>query len=218
MDPGHDTPKPGSPPTQSEGPAPASEPVQTAASVSLDRPVKPEVEAPRPGPRAVIGGPTPITPAEYELRVDVLKSSLASALTLAEIGLVPSAEHQKVWKEILAHWPNVAAPPAPVVNKETLPFQPDLTIKVGDRVKSYDFPDLLTWDPERAEECFVEGVVQVITSMEGCDRYGIAVDRRVLGGEDRWPGDQKWVYPPVNGVPTLTGGVTFAVVKLPTQS
>ena len=217
MNPGHDTPKPGLPPTHNEGSAPASELVQTAASVSRGRPANPEVEAPRLGPQAVSGGPTPITPAEYELRVDVLKSSLASALTLAEIGVVPSAEHQKIWKEILAHQPNVAAPPAPLVNKETLPFQPDLTIKVGDRVKSYDFPDLLTWDPERAEESFVEGVVHAITPVEGCFRYGIAVDRRVLGGEDHWPGGQEWVYPPVNGVPTSMGGVTFAVVKLPTQ-
>ena len=89
----------------------------------------------------------------------------------------------------------------------------DTTITVRDRVKSYDFPDRLVYDRKGAEACFVEGVVIGIVRMEGCDRYEIAVDRRVFRGMNE-KGPFAMVYPPVNGTPSLFGGPTNGVVKV----
>lgn len=86
-------------------------------------------------------------------------------------------------------------------------------VKVGDRVRSFHFEDR-SLEGERA--CYVEGVV-LATGRFGfpdCDRYKIAVDREVFGGELVEVPDGHMVYPPLNGTPTWHGRVMDGVVKL----
>ena len=93
-------------------------------------------------------------------------------------------------------------------------------IKVGDRVRSFDFADGdYGRDLTGERACFVEGVVTDITRMipgedgflmnAGCDRYVIAVERQVFGGKVVFGADT--VYPPVNGTPTWGDRVTNCV-------
>lgn len=76
-------------------------------------------------------------------------------------------------------------------------------IEVGSYVRSYDF--------QHSKECYVEGVVKDIALRpEGsCETYRIEVGRRVWEGK-QVPVDnnEREVYPPVNGVPMMRGGVT----------
>lgn len=75
-------------------------------------------------------------------------------------------------------------------------------IKVGDLVRSYDFP--------HDRKCYIEGVVDAFTEKEGCERYMLRVLRKVWIGEEVADPirDREYVYPPVNGTPKLFGGVT----------
>ena len=89
------------------------------------------------------------------------------------------------------------------------------TIKPGDLVRSYDFPD----HDELETTCFVEGVVESVTDfIEGCKRYKIKVSRRVFSGVELDPTewrDEAYITPPINGTPRLGNGkVTNGVVKL----
>jgi len=81
-------------------------------------------------------------------------------------------------------------------------------IQVGSKVRSFDFPYNRDLAGERA--CYVEGKVVGFEAHQGCERYVVAVDRCVFGGEDReaWPAK---IYPPVNGTPKLMGGVCDGV-------
>lgn len=84
--------------------------------------------------------------------------------------------------------------------------EPDTSIKAGHRVRSYDFPG--------TDTCYAEGVVEEITEpWEGCARYKIRVEKQVF---DSQPQAQhaEFVYPPVNGTPTLFDGVTNGVVRV----
>ena len=83
-------------------------------------------------------------------------------------------------------------------------------IKVGDRVRSFDFGSR---EVVGETACFVEGVVRNITNPDvdtmfrDCARYEIRVDRRVFGGvEMEVVGGL--VYPPTNGTPSTFGDVT----------
>ena len=90
--------------------------------------------------------------------------------------------------------------------------QPDTTITVGDRVRSFHFDGRdLTGD----RACYVEGVVVGFTDerLHGCSRYVIEVDREIFGGEVVTGGPEK-VHPPVNGTPKLFGGVSDNVVRI----
>lgn len=81
-----------------------------------------------------------------------------------------------------------------------------MEIHIGDRVRSYDFG--------RDRECFIEGVVEGIQRLEGCDRYKIRVQRKVWAGaevEDPYDGH---VFPPVNGTRKLFGGVCDLVERI----
>ena len=87
-------------------------------------------------------------------------------------------------------------------------------IKVGDRVRSFDFVGELNDGTRTGRDlggdraCFVEGVVELFVEREGCPRYEIRVERDVFGGcqaVGSRVGDL--VYPPVNGTPTLFGSV-----------
>jgi len=89
----------------------------------------------------------------------------------------------------------------------------DPTIKVGDRVRSYDFPERRD-DPDRPQS-YVEGTVTALVEREGCMRYEIRVDKRVVGGDviDMKNVSSTTVYPPVNGTPTTGGRRTDGVIR-----
>ncbi len=80
-------------------------------------------------------------------------------------------------------------------------------IKVGDVVKSYDFPD--------KKDCYIIGQVVHIGPVDGLepdlDRYHIRLIGRVWGAEVALEGGD-YCYPPVNGSPTLMGQITKGVV------
>ena len=84
----------------------------------------------------------------------------------------------------------------------------DTTIGIGDRVRSYDF--------ESREDCYMEGIVYGYQHIEGCRRYAIQVERRVVANEERLAGVGETIYPPVNGTPTTMSlsPVTNGVVKV----
>lgn len=94
-------------------------------------------------------------------------------------------------------------------------------IKVGDSVRSFDFADgKFGRDLVGERACYIEGTVVDITRMvpgedgflmdAGCDRYVIAVDKRVFGGEVV-KAEASTFYPPVNGTPTWGERVTDCV-------
>lgn len=76
-------------------------------------------------------------------------------------------------------------------------------IKVGNRVRSYDFA--------RDRECYVEGIVEGFEQLEGCERYKIRVERKVWAGEEVESPYDGHVYPPLNGTPRLFGDVCSGV-------
>ena len=79
-------------------------------------------------------------------------------------------------------------------------------IKVGDRVRSFDFPRRRDVEGELA--CFVEGTVVGFEKHEGCKRYKLQVRTRVFGGKPLADNGDGFVYPPVNGTPTPFGDKT----------
>ena len=94
------------------------------------------------------------------------------------------------------------------------------TIKIGDKVRSFDFPfndDCRVLEGERA--CYTEGhVVDIhkngVEGVQSCPLYEIKVTRKVFGGEERNPLPYDTCYPPVNGTKILFGGVSDGVVKI----
>lgn len=87
-------------------------------------------------------------------------------------------------------------------------IRPHLPVKVGDRVRSYDFPDRV--------DCYVEGVVEEIGAFPefpGCERYRIKVDRAVFEGKPNGH-FADFVFPPVNGTRTSMGRVCDGVVPI----
>ena len=89
----------------------------------------------------------------------------------------------------------------------------DENVRVGDLVRSYDFVHMRADTGENA--CYVEGVVQEIVDAGGCSRYKILCTRRILGGELKSSDIGKEYCPPVNGTPTVFGGLTSFVEKIP---
>ena len=94
------------------------------------------------------------------------------------------------------------------------PKNPDTTITAGDSVKSFDFPDHYRFNvADEVGDCFVQGIVEGVKMIEGCDRYVIKVYRRVFGGKE-CDEFEDYVYPPVNGTDQMFSPVpTFGVVK-----
>lgn len=90
------------------------------------------------------------------------------------------------------------------------------TVRVGDKVRSYDFPEDLRED---ARGCYFEGVVEAIGLFEfdnrSCERYRIRVTARKWMGKAEYL-TERHVYPPVNGTPVAgrLRKVTHGVVKL----
>jgi hypothetical protein len=82
-----------------------------------------------------------------------------------------------------------------------------LLVIVGDRVRSFDFPD-------GRRNSYVDGVIEGIKQIRGCPCYRLRVTKRVAGGEVLAAADTpRYVYPPVNGTPSLAG-VCRGVEKL----
>ena len=79
------------------------------------------------------------------------------------------------------------------------------SIKVGDKVRSFDFQSK---DLTGERACFVEGTVENCPVLEGCHRYAIRVETSVFGGKEDKRRVGSVVYPPINGTPSLFGGVT----------
>lgn len=98
---------------------------------------------------------------------------------------------------------------------------PDTTIKPGDPIRSYDFPELV--GTPAGDDIYIDGVVCMILPVGevheatgahfyDCDRYVIVVTAKMRDGVlSKNP--PPFVYPPVNGTPTTLGRVTCAVVK-----
>ena len=84
-----------------------------------------------------------------------------------------------------------------------------MSVQVGDRVRSFDFGNARDLEGDRA--CYVEGRVEDFVSHEGCRRYKILVERCVFAGEDDDRRVGSYVFPPVNGTPTMFGGLTCFV-------
>ena len=89
----------------------------------------------------------------------------------------------------------------------------DENVRVGDLVRSFDFSHIRAEVGDNA--CYVEGVVQEIVDAGGCSRYKILCTRRVLGGKHQPADIGKEYFPPVNGTPTVFGGLTSFVEKIP---
>lgn len=87
-----------------------------------------------------------------------------------------------------------------------------MDIRVGDLVRSFDFGHMRESQGQNA--CYVEGVVQEIVNTSGCNRYKIRCTRRVVGGEIEERDIGKEYFPPVNGTPTMFGGLTSFVEKI----
>jgi len=85
-----------------------------------------------------------------------------------------------------------------------------MAIETGDRVRSYDFPGF-------RDDSYVEGVVEGVTDPDthehfrDCARYVIRVERQVAGGQEVDYLVGELVYPPLNGTPSMLGGVTNGV-------
>ena len=95
---------------------------------------------------------------------------------------------------------------------------PDVaTIKVGDKVRSFDFPgrpDGRALTGPRA--CYVEGTVEAIGAFDefpDCDRYKIKVRETVFRGVSR-PPHVEYIFPPVNGTPNAFFDETFNGVEI----
>lgn len=98
-----------------------------------------------------------------------------------------------------------------------VPTKVDTSIKAGDKVRSYDFPD--DWR-EDAKGCYIEGIVVQVGEFPElgleAPRYKVRVSRRCWLGKFE-PVDAEFprvVYPPVNGTPKLLGGVCNGVEKI----
>lgn len=89
-------------------------------------------------------------------------------------------------------------------------------IQIGDKVRSFDFPDRsrnLTGETA----AYVEGVVEDFEEFGGCQCYSIRVTRDVFRGDDmelQFSRAGSIVVAPVNGTKTLFGDVTNGVEKI----
>jgi len=81
-----------------------------------------------------------------------------------------------------------------------------MEIKIGDKVRSFDFSPNKDLEGDRA--CYIEGtVIDLGMVKEGCPRYEIKVEKRIFGGEVIAEAEDM-VYPPINGTPTRFGRPT----------
>lgn len=102
-----------------------------------------------------------------------------------------------------------------------------MPIQPGSRVRSFDFPlgyrsgaEFIGTDLEGPLASYIEGTVIGIGEMrEGCRRYRILADRRIVGGEAIKLSDdeaERLFLPPVNGTPCAMGGRMSSVFVIDT--
>lgn len=113
----------------------------------------------------------------------------------------------------------------PTISPDDLHAEIDPTgqpIRVGTRVRSFDISlgykavgEIVGTDVDGSLACFVEGVVEEMgVNLEGCPRYRILADTRMMQGEhDALPAERqrRTFYPPVNGTRSSLGGRTAGV-------
>jgi hypothetical protein len=89
-------------------------------------------------------------------------------------------------------------------------------IKIGDKVRSFDFPDREEKPLTGPRACYLEGEVIGFETRGGCLRYVVRCTKRVFGGVELDPREWEDTHfmPPVNGTPTLFGSVTNGVEKV----
>ena len=87
------------------------------------------------------------------------------------------------------------------------PSRPDLTLGVGDAVRSFDFPG--------RDDCYLDGVITGVVTLDGCPRYALRVDSAHYADQPDPQPPGPYVYPPVNGTLSWLGGVTRGVARLP---
>ena len=89
-------------------------------------------------------------------------------------------------------------------------------IKIGDTVRSFDFPDS-SKEAEGNNACFIQGEVEEIGRGffpgQSCDCYKIKCTRKVFGGKEI-ERREEYYFAPVNGTPTWTDKKTHGVVKV----
>ena len=78
-----------------------------------------------------------------------------------------------------------------------------MVIQTGQRVRSYDF--------ERERQCYIVGIIEGLTFLEGCHRYKIRVERKVWAGKEVNNPRKCFVFPPINGTLKLQQGVCVGV-------
>ena len=81
-------------------------------------------------------------------------------------------------------------------------------IKVGDKVRSYDFP--------HTREYWYEGTVEGFEEIEGCKRYKIRIEKQFIESKEVQISADRMeaaphIYPPVNGTRRALGGVCNGV-------
>jgi len=90
-----------------------------------------------------------------------------------------------------------------------------MAIGIGDRVRSYDFPDR---DGGSREQCYAEGTVRALQWVGGCERYVVLIDKDVWDGKEYLSPQGSRVgsllFPPVNGTPRSMGGICNGVELL----
>ena len=88
-------------------------------------------------------------------------------------------------------------------------------ININDTVRSFDFSSMPNgFDIEGPDACFIEGIVEGFTEVEGCMRYDIKATRRVFNGVEKNIEEGQRFIPPVNGTPTMLGRITNGVIKI----
>ena len=95
-------------------------------------------------------------------------------------------------------------------SEELLSLIEDNDIKVGDKVRSFDF-DKKDLTGERAS--YAEGVVVGLERHEGSMRYKIKVSHQVFGAKNVKI-DNEFIYPPINGTKTSSGKIMSGVEKI----
>lgn len=88
-------------------------------------------------------------------------------------------------------------------------------IKVGDTVRSFDFPDS-SKDAEGSNACYIQGEVEEIGRLiphQPCDVYKIKCTKKLFSGKEIAE-PEEYYYDPVNGTQILGSGVTHGVVKV----
>lgn len=103
--------------------------------------------------------------------------------------------------------------------KDASQLGPEHQVKIGDRVKSYDFPDNPVHGPHGRENCFYIGkVTEISDDPQRGPSYTIATEEQVFGGKPVPSFTPGVIYTPINGRPLVMGSglsqVTHGVIRL----